>query len=82
MLQELKGRTSANFTFDSWTYTANRNYIAIIGHYITKEFRLVDRCLVLEHYEVGHSAIVIKQKLKQLLAKYELSHCSKTVVNA
>jgi hypothetical protein len=64
VLQELQGGTNVNFTFDNWTSVANRNYIAITGHYITKEFKMVDRCLVLEHYEVGHSAFAIKQKLK------------------
>ena len=63
-MQELQGGTSVNFTFDNWTSVANQNYIVITGHYITKEFKMVDRCLVLEHYEVGHSAFAIKQKLK------------------
>ena len=65
--EELQGAFSVNLAFDNWTSIANRNYIAITGHYITKDFKMVDRCLVLEHYEVGHSADAIRGKLKSLL---------------
>ena len=65
--EELQGAFSVNLAFDNWTSIANRNYIAITGYYITKDFKMVDRCLVLEHYEVGHSADAIRGKLKSLL---------------
>ena len=41
---------------------------------------MVDRCIVLEPYEVSHSAADMKQKLQQLLVKYNLTHCSATIL--
>jgi hypothetical protein len=56
-MQELKSSTSVNFAFDNWTSVANVNFIAISGHYINAAFEMVDRCLVLEKHEGGHSAV-------------------------
>lgn len=79
---ELKNAFSVNFAFDNWTSLANCNFIAISGHYITKEFKMVDRCLVLEPYEVGHSAEEMQRKLEELLVKYNLGHCSATLIDS
>ena len=42
----------------------------------------MERCLVLEHYDTGHSAVAIRDKIKALLAKYGLSHCSATILDS
>lgn len=80
--EELEAAYSVNLSFDNWTSLANRNYIAITGHYITRDFQMVDRCLVLEHYDTGHSAIAIRDKVRSLLEKYGLAHCSATLVDS
>lgn len=42
---------------------------------------MVDRCIVLEKYDVGHSAVEMRAKLKELLQKYGLESCSATVMD-
>lgn len=69
-----------SLTFDNWTSINNVNYIAICAHYINAQMVMCDRCIVLEPYDVTHSAADMKQELVRLLDKYGLKAVSGTVV--
>lgn len=80
-MQEVKSAFSVNFSFDNWTSVSNTNFIAISGHYITNQFEMKDRCLVLEKYDTSHSAADMRAKLEQLLQQYNLVNCSATLID-
>lgn len=69
-----------NLTFDNWTGLDNVNYIAVCAHFITKEFKLADRCLVLEPYKVTHSASDMQNVLQGMVRKYGVGKATGTVV--
>ena len=53
---ELKDVTQINMTTDNWTSLNNRNFLAITGHWISKEWNLVERVLVITEYTETHHA--------------------------
>lgn len=78
-MAEVKEAKYINLSFDNWTSIANSNFIAVCGHFVNKNFQLVDRCLVLEQYTATHSAEDMKKVIKGIIQKYGLQGGSGTL---
>lgn len=79
--EELKKCGVLHLTFDNWTSVNNVNFIAICAHFINEQFdEMCDRCIILEPYNVSHSAEDMREQLLELLKKFGLQELSGTVL--
>ncbi len=46
--KELEDVTQINLTTDNWTSITNKNFVAITGHWIGKDYIMYERVLVVE----------------------------------
>lgn len=58
----------------------NANYIAICAHFIDRNMKMADRCIILERYKATHSAADMKEVLMKLLGEYKLFEVTGTVL--
>jgi len=63
----LKGVGSLAITTDCWTSTANEPFIATSGHFIDKQWRLIEVQLACSYFEGSHTGEAIAQKVQEAL---------------
>jgi hypothetical protein len=60
MRRELVGVTNVHFAFDNWSSRGHENFLVLCGHFITKDWVLVERVLDFVKYTAGHDADSIR----------------------
>lgn len=71
---ELQSVQYAHFTFDNWSSRGHENYIALCGHFITRDWILAERIFDFVKYQAGHDHQSIREVVlgltKQTVQKF------------
>jgi len=70
--EQLKGNTIA-LTTDIWTSRATQAFATTTAHFINKQWNLTTCVIETVHFLGYHTSILISQKLKEALSKFDVS---------
>jgi hypothetical protein len=65
----MAGVTHAHFSFDNWTSRGHENYLVLCAHFVTKEWKLVDRVLNFVKYSARHDFMSIRETVMNLTSQ-------------
>lgn len=71
--KQLHGNTSIALTTDIWTSRATQSFATTTAHFLDQHWNLTSCVLETVHFPGHHTGILISQKIKEALAKYDVT---------
>ena len=71
--QQLHGNTSVALTTDIWTSRATQSFATTTAHFLDQQWNLTTCVLETVHFPGHHTGILISQKIREALEKYDVT---------